>query len=122
MKSIKHVAVAALIATPLAAFAQTYAPSNDSLTRAQVKQDQIEVEQAGYNHSVADQTSYPREAQAAEARIGDQQVRAAEESSGYGGAVTGMSAAGAPEQTMQPMQSTTRAGQATNASSVYSGH
>ncbi|MDQ7978443.1 DUF4148 domain-containing protein [Paraburkholderia sp. SARCC-3016] len=104
MKSIKHVAaVAALVATPLAAFAQqTYAPANNSLTRAEVRQDLIDVQRAGYNQSVGDQTSYPREAQAAEARIGAQQIRAAEASSGYGGVMPGSSASGGSQQPMQP--------------------
>jgi hypothetical protein len=121
MKSIKHVAaVAVLIAAPLApcaAFAQTYTPSNDSLTRAEVKQDQIQVEQAGYNQSVGDQTSYPREAQAAEARIGTQQVRQAEES-GYGGVTQGSSASGASDQTVaQPAHT----GEAAGTKPVYFG-
>jgi hypothetical protein len=98
MKTIKQItAVAALVATPLIAFAQ----SDDSLSRAQVKQDQLQVEQAGYTNSSGDQTSYPREAQAAEARVGAQQV-SEEASGGYGGVMPGSSASGAPDQPMQP--------------------
>jgi hypothetical protein len=119
MKSIKLVtAVAALVATPLIAFAQTtYAPSNDSLTRAQVRQDLLEVEQAGYNPAAGDQTSYPREAQAAEARVGAQQIRE-EESGGYGGVMPGSSASGAPEQPMQPAHTA----EAASTKPVYFGH
>ncbi|WP_322034117.1 DUF4148 domain-containing protein [Paraburkholderia sp. J76] len=99
MKTIKHVAVvAALLAAPLAAFAQAeMAPTEtpqDSLTRAQVKQDQIQVQQAGYNNSAGDQASYPREAQAAEARVGAMQTR--DGASGYGGVAAGSSASGSP--------------------------
>lgn len=114
MKSIKHIAaIAALVATPLAAFAQ----SGDSLSRAQVKQDQVQVEQAGYNNSVGDQASYPREAQAAEARIGDQQVREAS-TGGYGGVMPGSSASGVPDQPMQPAHT----GGAPGTKSVYFGN
>lgn len=103
MNTIKRaVAVAALIAMPVVAFAQTdTAPSGDSLSRTQVKHDQLNVERAGYNNSIGDQTSYPREAQAAEARVGAQQVRSAESGS-YGGVMPGSSASGAPEQIRQP--------------------
>jgi hypothetical protein len=118
MKSIKHIAVvAALIATPFAAFAQSSAQSPDSLSRAQVKQDQIQVEQAGYNNSVGDQASYPREAQAAEARIGAQQVRE-EATGGYGGVMPGSSASGVPDQPMQPAHT----GGAPGTKSVYFGN
>lgn len=105
MKTIKQIAaVTALIATPLVAFAQTDMPMNnnsDSLTRAQVKQDQMQVEQAGYNPSVGDQASYPRQVQAAEARVGAAQVQQAE-SGGYGGVMPGTSASGAPDMPAQP--------------------
>ncbi|WP_144114287.1 DUF4148 domain-containing protein [Paraburkholderia sp. BCC1886] len=100
MNKLKQItAIAALVATPIVAFAQSDMPSNtnDSLTRSEVKQDQRNVEQAGYNNSVGDHASYPREAQAAEARIGAQQVQ--QESNGdYGGVVPGSSASGAPIQ------------------------
>ncbi|WP_322102662.1 DUF4148 domain-containing protein [Paraburkholderia sp. J41] len=105
MKTIKQIAaVTALIATPLVAFAQTEMPvntGNDSLTRAQVKQDQRQVEQAGYNPSVGDQASYPREAQAAEARVGAEQVQQAQ-GGGYGGVMPGTSASGAADMPSQP--------------------
>jgi hypothetical protein len=99
VKTIKHIiTAAALLTSPFAAFAQTaqtdMSPS-DSLTRAQVQQDQMQVQQAGYNNAVGDQASYPQEAQAAEARVGAQQVRDGA-NSGYGGVMTGSSASGAP--------------------------
>lgn len=108
MKTIKQAAVvAALVATPFVAFAQSNVPSNDSLTRAQVKQDLRTVERAGYDPSRADQASYPREAQAAEARVGVWQMRQAanggySDSSGYGGVMPGSSASGAPDEPALP--------------------
>ncbi|WP_321865627.1 DUF4148 domain-containing protein [Paraburkholderia tropica] len=115
MNAIQRTAVvAALFATPIVALAQT-APSSDSLTRAQVQQDQLQMRQAGYDQSVGDQASYPRQVQAAEARIGAQQVSAASTggyggvAGGYGGVAAGSSAWGPnrlPEQssgaTVQP--------------------
>jgi hypothetical protein len=118
MKTIRQMAaVAALVATPLVAFAQSDMQSSDSLSRAQVKQDQLQVERAGYNNSVGDQTSYPREAQAAEARIGTEQVREAERG-GYGGVMPGSSASGSPDMPMQPAHT----GGATGTKPVYFGH
>jgi hypothetical protein len=113
MKSIKHVAaVAALFAVPLAALAQAQTPivepglaGNDALTRAQVKQDQARLEHSGYNASTGDQASYPRQVQAAEARVGHEQVREVtsgeytpQASSGYGGVTSGSDASGGPAQ------------------------
>jgi hypothetical protein len=62
MKLALRIAVAALIASPLAAFAQ------QGLTRAQVKQDLQQVEQAGYNPSERD-AFYPNNIQAAEEKL-----------------------------------------------------
>ncbi|POR51671.1 uncharacterized protein DUF4148 [Paraburkholderia eburnea] len=113
MKTIKHIAaVAALFAVPLAALAQAQTPivepglaGNDALTRSQVKQDQARLEHSGYDTSTGDQASYPRQVQAAEARVGNEQVREAtsgeytpQASSGYGGAMPGSDASGGPAQ------------------------
>ncbi|WP_321876852.1 DUF4148 domain-containing protein [Paraburkholderia bannensis] len=121
MKTIKHVAaVAALLAVPLAALAQAQTPivepglaGNDALTRAQVKQDQTRLEHSGYDRSVGDQASYPRQVQAAEARVGREQVRevssgeytpqaAPQAGSGYGGVTPGSNASGGPARPAQP--------------------
>ncbi len=117
MKTIKHVAaVAALLAVPLAALAQAQTPivepglaGNDALTRAQVKQDQMRLEHSGYNTSVGDQASYPRQVQAAEARVGREQVREVssgeytpQAGSGYGGVTQGSNASGGPALPEQP--------------------
>jgi hypothetical protein len=118
MKTIKQIAaVAALIATPLVAFAQSDMQSNDALSRAQVRQDQLQVERAGYNNSVGDQTSYPREAQAAEARVGNEQIREAE-GGAYGGVMPGSSASGSPDMPLQPAHTA----DATGIKGVYFGH
>ncbi|MGQ7937552.1 DUF4148 domain-containing protein [Paraburkholderia sp. D1E] len=67
MKSIiKAVAVAALIATPLASFAQSSQP----VTRAQVRAELAQLEKAGYNPS--DWMHYPANIQNAEAIVSQQ--------------------------------------------------
>lgn len=119
MKTIKHVAaIAALFAVPLAALAQAQTPvvepglaGNDGLTRAQVKQDQARLEHSGYDTSMGDQASYPRQIQAAEARVGKEQVREVtsgeytpQAGSGYGGVMPGSDASGGPAQSAQPAQ------------------
>jgi hypothetical protein len=81
MKLAARIAVFALSAAPLVAFAQS-----EGLTRAQVKADLQRVEQAGYNPSERD-TFYPNDIQAAEAKVSAQNA--------YGGASTeGTSASG----------------------------
>jgi hypothetical protein len=81
MKSlIQAVVVAAALAAPVAVFAQ----SNQPLTRAQVRAELVQLENAGYN--------YPADVQAAEAKVAAQNAAA----TGYGGVVTGSSDAGRP--------------------------
>ncbi|MDR5747404.1 DUF4148 domain-containing protein [Caballeronia sp. LZ029] len=84
MKSfVKAVAVAAVVVAPALSFAQT----DSSLTRAQVKQDLRQVEAAGYDPSRSDQSSYPSDIQAAESRV-------ARQNGAYGGTSAGRSASG----------------------------
>jgi hypothetical protein len=91
MKSfVKAVAVAALVVAPALSFAQT----DSSLTRDQVKQDLRQVEGAGYDPSRSDQTSYPSDIQAAESRASRQGNASNADMNAYGGAVSGRSAAG----------------------------
>ncbi|WP_144156732.1 DUF4148 domain-containing protein [Paraburkholderia sp. BCC1885] len=88
MKSlIKAVALAAVIAAPIVSFAQ----SNQPVTRAQVRNELIQLEKAGYNPSNSNDTQYPADLQAAEAKVAAQNAA----TSGVGGAVSGSSAAGA---------------------------
>ena len=85
MKSlINAVALAALIAVPVASFAQ----SNQPVTRAQVRAELVQLEKAGYNPSISDDSAYPANIQAAEARV-------AAQNSGYGPSTSGSSQAGA---------------------------
>jgi hypothetical protein len=88
MKSlIQTVVVAAALAAPVAVFAQSAAP----LTRAQVRAELVQLEQAGYHPGDGSQTSYPTQIQAAEAK-----VSAANSTSDVGGAANGSSEAGRP--------------------------
>ncbi|MBK5122201.1 DUF4148 domain-containing protein [Burkholderia sp. R-69980] len=84
MKSlIQAVVVAATLAAPVAVFAQ----SNQPLTRAQVREQLVQVERAGYNSSTSNPAEYPANIQAAEARVDSQ-------NSDVGGAVSGSSQQG----------------------------
>ncbi|MGN6653055.1 DUF4148 domain-containing protein [Trinickia sp.] len=86
MKSLVYAMVAAsALSIPVASFAQS--DTNGPVTRAQVRQDLINVEQAGYNPA-AKSPYYPDDIQAAERRLNEQQ--------GYGGAAAGTSQSGAP--------------------------
>ncbi|TDN61583.1 DUF4148 domain-containing protein [Paraburkholderia sp. BL10I2N1] len=60
-------AISALV-IPALSFAQSAAP----LTRAQVYEDLVRVEQAGYNPGASDDANYPSDIQAAEAKIAAQ--------------------------------------------------
>jgi hypothetical protein len=87
MKSlIQAVVVAAVLAAPLASFAQSSQP----LTRAQVRAELVQLEKAGYNPARSADAYYPNDIQAAEARVASQN-----DATGMGGAVGGSSASGA---------------------------
>ena len=89
MKSlIKAVWLIAVIAAPVASFAQ----SNQPVTRAQVNADLIQVESAGYNPR--DWIHYPENIQAAEARVAAQNDIVQADPAGYGAGITGASQAG----------------------------
>jgi hypothetical protein len=86
MKSlIQAVVVAAVLAAPAVSFAQSNAP----VTRAQVRAELVQLEKAGYSPSDND-VHYPRDIQAAEARVAAQN----EASRSAGDAVSGSSASG----------------------------
>ena len=88
MKSlIKAVAIAVVLAAPVASFAQ----SNQPLTRAQVKAQLVQLEKAGFNPALVNDAAYPANIQAAEARVAAQNSAA----TGVGGAVSGSSGSGA---------------------------
>jgi hypothetical protein len=94
MKLVKSLIVAVAVAAPALSFAQSVQP----ITRAEVRQELIELQQAGYNPS-ADETQYPRNIQQAEARVSAQQSAAA---TAYGGSMAGTSASGAGSHTSAP--------------------
>jgi uncharacterized protein DUF4148 len=89
MKSLVHIVVAAcaLTATSLA-FAQT---SIDPITRAEVRADLVQVEQAGYQPAT-NQREFPQNIQAADAKLAAQQNSTAAAVGGV--AMPGSSAAG----------------------------
>jgi len=87
MKSfIEAAVIAALIAAPLAAFAQS---NQQPLTRAEVRADLARVEKAGYNPN--DWYHYPANIQAAEARIAADNKA---DATAYGSSSNGSSQAG----------------------------
>jgi hypothetical protein len=84
------IVVTSALAVPSFAFAQ----SNGPLTRAEVRAQLVQLERAGYNPA-SDHTEYPKNIQAAEARIAQQNGAAG----GYGGTSTsGSSESGAARQ------------------------
>ncbi|MBS2132279.1 DUF4148 domain-containing protein (plasmid) [Burkholderia thailandensis] len=91
MKSMIHAAIAAsLLAIPAMTFAQQ---SNGPVTRAQVRAELIQLEQAGYRPGLSDPT-YPANIQAAEARLHAQNGTAPGADSGYGPSPSGRSESG----------------------------
>jgi hypothetical protein len=64
--------VTSVLATPALAYAETVG----GLTRAEVYADLVRVEKAGYNPSAGDDTKYPGDIQADEAKIAAKDARA----------------------------------------------
>lgn len=91
MKSlIKAVAIAALLAAPVVSFAQT----NQLVTRAQVRNELIQLEKAGYNPSISNDEDYPADIQAAEARVAAEKGTAQADATGYGPSAGGSTQTG----------------------------
>lgn len=89
MKSlIQSVLVAAALTAPVAVFAQSNAP----LTRADVKAQLVQFEQAGGPRSFSNDPYYPADAQLAQARVDAQNGK----DQAIGGVRAGSSASGAP--------------------------
>ncbi|WP_027800096.1 DUF4148 domain-containing protein [Paraburkholderia dilworthii] len=104
MKSlIKAVAIAAVFAAPVASFAQS---SQQPVTRAEVRNQLIQLEQAGYNPAVSNDPDYPADIQAAERRVQAQNPVVAQtqqpvaDTSGYGGMTSGSSQSGGAREPM----------------------
>jgi hypothetical protein len=89
-KLIPAVVVAALLAAPAISFAQS---SDQGLTRAQVRAELAQLEQAGYKPQ-SDRVNYPEDLQAAEARVSAEKM-ANSNTSGYGAPAAGTSESGA---------------------------
>ncbi|WJF92147.1 DUF4148 domain-containing protein [Paraburkholderia bonniea] len=101
MKALLHaVVVATVLATPLAALAQT----NQPLTREQVRAELVQLQKAGYNPAGShDNTTYPAQLQAASQRIQSSgQMQANADTSGYGAPVSGTSQSGMATTTVAP--------------------
>jgi hypothetical protein len=106
MRTLAYTLMAAsILSVPLASFAQA---TNQPLTRAEVKQQLIEVEQAGYNPAASDDATYPAEIQAAERRVAMEQQAAQPGTGSYGPATNGSAQAGG--QTMSPAASPANVG------------
>ncbi|MFM0223988.1 DUF4148 domain-containing protein [Paraburkholderia dipogonis] len=80
----KAIVCLALAAAALSAPVLSFAQSDGPVTRAEVRSDLVQVEQAGYNPARASDPDYPADIQAAEAKVaaqsGDQPT-----TQGYGG-------------------------------------
>src|ERR1700694_1335563 len=84
MKLAQSLIVTAALAIPaISSFAQ----SNEPVTRAQVKAELVQLEKAGYNPAMRDDTTYPADIQAAEAKVAAQNGQTS-----YGGVAVGSSA------------------------------
>ncbi|HZZ03334.1 DUF4148 domain-containing protein [Paraburkholderia sp.] len=91
MKLLIQAVVAAVLAAPVASFAeQPKAP----MTRAQVRAELVQLERAGYNPAKRDDAIYPADLQAAEARVASQNYVAQAASTGVGGVVGGVTQSG----------------------------
>ncbi len=108
MKSVMQaVALAVVLAAPVASFAQ----SDQPLTRADVKAQLKQIEQAGYNPAVATEASYPADIQAAEARVAGQNAMAPAGTTGYGPSTAGSSETGSHVPAGNPYMPVTGGGQ-----------
>jgi hypothetical protein len=94
--NIKSLIPAVILASAMAAPAVSFAQSNGPATRAQVRTELVQVEKAGYHLGDGDQTTYPAQIQAAEARVAAQNGAA----SGYGGVTSGSSEGRRPAASM----------------------
>jgi mitochondrial fission protein ELM1 len=89
------------LASTVVSFAQSTAP----VTRAQVRAELNRLEQAGYHVGDGDQTTYPAQIQAAEAKIAAQDNQHAANNAVGGTTINGTSAAGSPLHLPKPSPS-----------------
>lgn len=90
MKLVQSLIIAAVVAIPAVSFAQSAQP----VTRAQVRAELVQLQKAGYNPA-SDETQYPMNIQAAEARISAQNSVA---TTSYGAPMDATSASGSHAQ------------------------
>jgi hypothetical protein len=88
-----------MIAAPVAAFAQSEQP----VTRAEVKAEVQQLEQAGYNPATAFDAQYPADIQAAEASVYAMHAKSPGDTSGYGSPMGGSSMGGSSKSGHHPM-------------------
>jgi hypothetical protein len=86
VKLVHSLLIAALVSLPAVSFAQ----SSHALTRADVRAELVQLQKAGYTPA-SDNTQYPTNIEAAEARVAAQNGSAA---AAYGGVAQSRSAAG----------------------------
>ncbi|WP_175690019.1 DUF4148 domain-containing protein [Burkholderia anthina] len=102
MKSlVQAVVVAVALVAPVVSFAQ----SGSALTRAQVRAELVQLQQAGYNTARGEDPHYPDAIQAATARVAEQQRLAqaqGADASGYGAQAQGASASGSRAMGVRP--------------------
>lgn len=103
MKSlVQAVVVAAALVAPVLSFAQ----SGSTITRAQVRAELVQLQQAGYNSARGEDPHYPEAIQAATARVAEQQRALAQaqgaDASGYGAQAQGASASGSRAMGVRP--------------------
>jgi hypothetical protein len=102
MKTLARLVIASCaLASPVVSFAQ----STEPVTRAQVRAELIRLEQAGYHVGDGDQTTYPAQIQAAEAKIAAQDSQQAANNAVGGTTINGTSAAGSPLHLPKPSPS-----------------
>jgi Domain of unknown function (DUF4148) len=86
MKLVQSLIIAAVVAVPAVSFAQ----SNGPVTRAEVRAQLVQLEKVGYNPA-GDQTQYPKNIEAAQARVNAENAASAVSS---GASTSGTSASG----------------------------
>jgi len=94
---IRAAVVAAIAVVPALSFAQQVDPQQAPKTRAEVRAELIQLERAGYNPADTNETNYPADIQAAEARVAQQNALAQQQGTadtGYGPATAGTTQSG----------------------------
>jgi hypothetical protein len=103
-KILAAVVIAASATIATSAFAEGYnvtpvpstTQSSQPLTRPQVREQLVQIEKAGYDPHLGNDTNYPADVQAAQARVQANEATAQADTSGFGQATQGTSAAGQP--------------------------